>query len=168
MRNMCLDFISSSRIRPSVWIMAASLMLLAVALRERYLLIGAIEGNNQRIALISEEVSSLERELSVSGPRIDGIQEVMRTKDVPWERAISALQRSSGEKITLDRLQSTVGNAILVSGRAESSTDFVAYLQRLAETNEFKNIAPISQQKDEQNIVLAATAIAFELSVGWE
>lgn len=168
MSSLRLDFVSHARARPSLWIMTVSLILLGSALVERYQLISKLEELNQRIAGVEQEIVGLQNNLPSSVQALDPLKGFKQTMDVPWERAISALQRSSGKKILLDKLQSATGNTIVVNGRAETGEEFVGYLQRLDETKEFKHITPVSQHKDEQSKSLITSGVVFEVAVVWE
>lgn len=87
----------------------------------------------------------------------------------PWEQMLDEMLKASGSGVVLTRLQPSAegGRTLLLSGRAESSAAFLAYVGRLRESGAWQEVTPLSEAREAGNAAEARYPVAFQLLAVW-
>ena len=168
---MRLEFAPRSPWKP------AAVLLLALGL------LGAAQGLWQRHVLLARRAAMLAqlealkhppsagRPASVPalGPGASGeADRVIASLHRPWEPMLDALQSTLADDVRLTRLQPESDPFRLrITGEADDSQAFVAWMQRLQTDASWRSVEPLSQARQAEGVSPGGKPVLFEFSVEW-
>ncbi len=168
---MCLEFAPRSPLSPA----AALLVVLG--------LLGGAHGLWQRHALLAERaaaVAQIEALRPPSHPERSGAGDTARPEASaeadrliaslhrPWEPMLDALQSTVTDDIRVTRVQPESDALRLhITGEADNSQAFVAWMQRLQSDASWRSVEPMSEARQAEGVAPAGKPVLFRLSVEW-
>lgn len=97
------------------------------------------------------------------------IQQVATELQRPWEAMLDALQQSAAPDMVITRLQpESDGLRLQVSGQAESSAAFLAYVQRLRNAGVWAEVVPVSEELGTSLVLPGGKPLSFQLLAEWK
>lgn len=149
MARLEIDFCKPARPR----VISISLLLLASAavvhiLLQRNGLLEAIAHEQEASAQMDRQLDSRNTTHSLPHMAPNEAKEAValqRALKAPWEIMLDDLQRVATNEILLSQVQPGAGGKVLVSGRADSSQAFTAFIKRLRQQQGWREAAPVSE-----------------------
>ncbi|VTU40519.1 hypothetical protein H4CHR_05239 [Variovorax sp. PBS-H4] len=86
----------------------------------------------------------------------------------PWELMLDALQSTVTDDVRVMRVQpESEGLRLHITGEADNSQAFVAWMQRLQSDASWRSVEPLSEARQAEGSAPAGKPVQFQLSLEW-
>lgn len=174
MRRYRLDFAPMPALsRVTLAVLLAGLLGCAYSLWQREGLLAQLEQAASSRHHLEQSLRKLALPRRTSGPMKDSqtlqvMEGVTAELQRPWEAMLDSLQAATTAELALTRIQPAAeGQGWLVSGQADNSTAFLAYVQRLKKDSRWTAVNPLSEEPGSPGPASAGKPLAFQLSAEW-
>ncbi|VTU36677.1 hypothetical protein H6CHR_04764 [Variovorax sp. PBL-H6] len=166
-----LEFAPHSRWSP----VAALLLVLGM--------LGGVHGLWQRHALLAKRTAVVAqaealqppptRERSSTGEALrpeasDEADRLIASLHRPWESMLDALQSTVTDDVRVTRVQpESDALRLRITGEADNSQAFVAWMQRLQSDASWRSVEPLSEARQAEGVAPGGKPVLFQLAVEW-